>query len=112
MGVTLRGWLASRLSEVGSLPHEKDRAGSLQSTVSPRCNPQGHLHAVRSCYLRVCKYNPETRFTSGFCKYNPETRFTSGFASTNPETLKDGRKKEHEIWMESSASFGDGNAGT
>ena len=99
MGVTLRGWLASRLSEVGSLPHEKDRAGSLQSTVSPRCNPQGHLHAVRSCYLRVCKYNPETRFTSGF-------------ASTNPETLKDGRKKEHEIWMESSASFGDGNAGT
>jgi hypothetical protein len=48
MGVTLRGRLASRLNEVRRLPDEKERAGSLQSPVLPRCNPQGHLHAVRS----------------------------------------------------------------
>jgi hypothetical protein len=41
--MTLRWRSASRLIEVGSLPDERERAGSLQSPVPPRCNPQGHL---------------------------------------------------------------------
>ncbi len=41
--MTLGGRLPSRLIEVVSLPDERERAGSLQSPVPPRCNPQGHL---------------------------------------------------------------------
>src|SRR6266849_8791923 len=44
--MTLRWRSASRLIEVGSLPDERERAGSLQSPVPPRCNPQGSFQTV------------------------------------------------------------------